>query len=79
MFLAVAGLAASVIVDLPNWNWWGFSGTYTLDKSGRFHADVDVRRFRNRKSRQAPRPRGRLRVEFLVSNGSAHCRHVERP
>jgi len=30
MFLAVAGLAASVIVDLPNWNWWGFSGTYTL-------------------------------------------------
>jgi hypothetical protein len=30
IFLAVAGLAASVIVDLPNWNWWGFSGTYTL-------------------------------------------------
>jgi hypothetical protein len=29
MFLAVAGLAASVIVDLPNWNWWGFSGSYT--------------------------------------------------
>jgi lipoprotein signal peptidase len=28
-FLAVAGLAASVIVDLPNWNWWGFSGTFT--------------------------------------------------
>ena len=28
-FLATAGLAASVIVDLPNWNWWGFSGTYT--------------------------------------------------
>ncbi len=28
-FLAIAGLAASVIVDLPNWNWWGFSGTYT--------------------------------------------------
>lgn len=28
-FLAVAGLAASVIVDLPNWNWWGFSGAYT--------------------------------------------------
>jgi hypothetical protein len=28
-FLAVAGLAASVIVDLPNWNWWGFSGPYT--------------------------------------------------
>jgi hypothetical protein len=28
-FLAVAGLAASVIVDLPNWNWWGFSGVYT--------------------------------------------------
>jgi hypothetical protein len=29
LFLAVAGLAASVIVDLPNWNWWGFSGPYT--------------------------------------------------
>ncbi len=28
-FLAVVGLAASVIVDLPNWNWWGFSGSYT--------------------------------------------------
>jgi hypothetical protein len=30
IFLAVAGLAASVIADLPNWNWWGFSGTYTV-------------------------------------------------
>jgi hypothetical protein len=30
LFLAVAGLAASVIADLPNWNWWGFSGAYTL-------------------------------------------------
>jgi len=30
IFLAVAGLAASVIVDLPNWNWWGFSGSFTL-------------------------------------------------
>jgi hypothetical protein len=29
LFLAVAGLAASVIVDIPNWNWWGFSGVYT--------------------------------------------------
>jgi hypothetical protein len=29
VFLAVAGLAASVIVDLPNWNWWGFSGAFT--------------------------------------------------
>jgi hypothetical protein len=29
LFLAVAGLAASVIVDLPNWNWWGFSAGYT--------------------------------------------------
>jgi hypothetical protein len=29
-FLAITGLAASVIVDLPNWNWWGFSGSYTL-------------------------------------------------
>lgn len=28
-FLAVVGLAASVIADLPNWNWWGFSGSYT--------------------------------------------------
>ena len=27
-FLAVAGLAASVIADLPNWNWWGYSGGY---------------------------------------------------
>lgn len=30
IFVAVGGLAASVIVDLPNWNWWGFSGSYTL-------------------------------------------------
>jgi hypothetical protein len=29
MFLAVVGLSASVIVDLPNWNWWGFSGSFT--------------------------------------------------
>jgi hypothetical protein len=29
MFVAVVGLAASVIVDLPNWNWWGFSGAFT--------------------------------------------------
>ena len=29
VFLGVAGLAASVIADLPNWNWWGYSGTYT--------------------------------------------------
>jgi hypothetical protein len=28
-FLGVAGLAAGVISDLPNWNWWGFSGLYT--------------------------------------------------
>lgn len=28
-FLAAVGLAASVIADLPNWNWWGFSGSYT--------------------------------------------------
>ncbi len=28
-FLAIAGLAGGVIVDLPNWNWWGFSGAYT--------------------------------------------------
>jgi hypothetical protein len=29
VFLAIVGLAASVIADLPNWNWWGFSGAYT--------------------------------------------------
>jgi len=29
VFLAVVGLAASVVSDLPNWNWWGFSGGYT--------------------------------------------------
>jgi hypothetical protein len=28
-FLAVAGLSASVIADLPNWNWWGSSAGYT--------------------------------------------------
>ena len=28
-FLATAGLAAGVIVEIPNWNWWGFSGAYT--------------------------------------------------
>lgn len=30
LFVGVAGLASSVIVDVPNWNWWGFSGAYTL-------------------------------------------------
>ncbi len=29
-FLAVAGLAASVIVNIPDWNWWSFSGSYTI-------------------------------------------------
>jgi hypothetical protein len=29
IFLAVVGLAAGVIADLPNWNWWGFSGGFT--------------------------------------------------
>jgi hypothetical protein len=29
-FLSVVGLAAGVISDLPNWNWWGFSGVYTV-------------------------------------------------
>jgi hypothetical protein len=29
LFLAVVGLAASVIVDVPNWNWWGFSNSFT--------------------------------------------------
>ena len=28
-FVGIAGLAASVIADLPNWNWWAFSGAYT--------------------------------------------------
>ena len=28
-FLAIAGLAASVIADLPYWNWYGFPTTYT--------------------------------------------------
>jgi|SRR5215470_13112318 len=30
LFLGVAGLAAGVMVDLPNWNWWGFSIGYTV-------------------------------------------------
>lgn len=30
VFLGVVGLAASVIADIPNWNWWGFSGMYTV-------------------------------------------------
>ncbi len=30
LFVAVAGLAASVIVDIPNYAWWGFSRSYTL-------------------------------------------------
>jgi hypothetical protein len=29
LFLAVVGLAAGVITELPYWNWWGFSGMYT--------------------------------------------------
>lgn len=29
LFLAVVGLTASVIVELPNWNWWGFSNAFT--------------------------------------------------
>jgi hypothetical protein len=29
LFLAVTGRAASVIVDIPNMNWWGFSLAYT--------------------------------------------------
>ena len=29
LFLGVVGLAAGVISDLTNWNWWGFSGVYT--------------------------------------------------
>jgi len=29
IFLAVVGLAAGVISDIPNWNWWGFSGAFT--------------------------------------------------
>jgi hypothetical protein len=30
LFLGVVGLAAGVITELPNWNWWAFSGSYTL-------------------------------------------------
>jgi len=30
VFLAVVGLSAGVISDIPNWNWWGFSGAYTV-------------------------------------------------
>jgi hypothetical protein len=29
IFLMTVGLAAGVISDLPNWNWWGFSESYT--------------------------------------------------
>jgi hypothetical protein len=29
-FLAIAGLAASVIADLPYWNWYGFPAVYTV-------------------------------------------------
>ena len=29
LFLGVVGLASGVIVNLPDWNWWGFSGAYT--------------------------------------------------
>ncbi len=29
-FLAIVGLTSSVVVDLLNWNWLGFSGVYTL-------------------------------------------------
>jgi hypothetical protein len=29
-FLAVAGLAASAIADLPYWNWYGFPPAYTV-------------------------------------------------
>ena len=28
-FVAVVGLCAGVMVDLPNWNWWGFSGWFS--------------------------------------------------
>jgi hypothetical protein len=28
-FLATVGLAAGVIVELPNWNWWGNSAAFT--------------------------------------------------
>jgi hypothetical protein len=29
LFVAMVGLAAGIMVELPNWNWWGFSGLYT--------------------------------------------------
>ena len=55
-FLAIAGLAASVIIDLPNWNWWGFSSCsknlrgslirYTRNSSAStFHALYDTAGF----------------------------------
>jgi len=28
IFLAVVGVTASVLVELPNWNWWGFSTSF---------------------------------------------------
>jgi hypothetical protein len=29
-FVVMAGLAAAVLIHLPNWNWYGFSTSYTL-------------------------------------------------
>lgn len=29
LFLGVVGLAAGVIIEIPNWNWRGFSGAFT--------------------------------------------------
>ncbi len=29
-FVTVAALAAWLFIDVPNWNWWGFSMAYTL-------------------------------------------------
>jgi hypothetical protein len=29
LFVTGVGLAAAVMVELPNWNWWGFSGSFT--------------------------------------------------
>jgi hypothetical protein len=29
LFVAVVGVAAAVMVELPNWNWWGFSNSFT--------------------------------------------------
>ena len=53
LFLAVAGLAASVIADLPNWNWWAFPGAYTLVNPHRLYNHLVSRRSGYRQSGKA--------------------------